>query len=162
MDPSDYPSNSQVSKRLGEDKNIERVTSTEAIRKKKSIGRRAKEIFIAGDVKSSIQYGIIDVFIPEIRDTILDALFGGLERLFLGERGRRRPSTMSRSPYGDVNYTNYGQYSSVRGGTRLSSPQRAMSRMARARHDFDAIVLTSRTEAEEVIDRLFELISRYN
>jgi hypothetical protein len=36
-----------------------------------------------------------------------------------------------------------------------------MSRQARARHDFDEIVLESRTEAEEVIDRLFDLVSRY-
>jgi hypothetical protein len=37
-----------------------------------------------------------------------------------------------------------------------------MSRMARSRHDFDEIVLQSRTEAEEVIDRLFDLVSRYD
>lgn len=36
-----------------------------------------------------------------------------------------------------------------------------MSRQARSRHDFDEVVLTSRTEAEEVIDRLFEVVSRY-
>ena len=36
-----------------------------------------------------------------------------------------------------------------------------MSRQARARHDFDEIVLDSRVEAEAVIDRLFDLVSRY-
>ena len=36
-----------------------------------------------------------------------------------------------------------------------------MSRRARASHDFDEIILASRVEAEEVIDRLFDLVSRY-
>ena len=44
---------------------------------------------------------------------------------------------------------------------RQSGPQRVMSRQARARHDFDEIILESRTEAEEVIDKLYEVISRY-
>ena len=36
-----------------------------------------------------------------------------------------------------------------------------MSRQSRARHNFDEIVLDERVEAEEVIDRLFDLVSRY-
>jgi hypothetical protein len=40
-------------------------------------------------------------------------------------------------------------------------PERVMSRQARARHNFDEIVLDDRAEAEEVIDRLFDLVSRY-
>ena len=43
----------------------------------------------------------------------------------------------------------------------MSAPQRVMSRQARSRHDFDEIVLETRAEAEEVIDRLFDLVSRY-
>jgi hypothetical protein len=33
--------------------------------------------------------------------------------------------------------------------------------MARRNHDFDEIVLATRAEANEVIDRLFDLISKY-
>ena len=36
-----------------------------------------------------------------------------------------------------------------------------MSRRAKATHNFDEIILATRHEAEEVIDRLFDLISRY-
>jgi hypothetical protein len=36
-----------------------------------------------------------------------------------------------------------------------------MSRLARSQHDFDDIVLDSRVEAEEVIEKLFEVVSRY-
>src|SRR3954454_10116741 len=41
-------------------------------------------------------------------------------------------------------------------------PPASMSRRARARHDFDEIVLESRGEAEEVIDRMYDLLSRYD
>lgn len=36
-----------------------------------------------------------------------------------------------------------------------------MSRRGRSNHEFDEIVLSTRVEAEEVIDRLMDLISRY-
>lgn len=36
-----------------------------------------------------------------------------------------------------------------------------MSRQSRARHQFDDIVLDERAEAEQVIDQLFDLVSKY-
>jgi hypothetical protein len=36
-----------------------------------------------------------------------------------------------------------------------------MSQRGRAKHDFDEIVLDQRAEAEEVIDRLYDVVSRY-
>jgi len=36
-----------------------------------------------------------------------------------------------------------------------------MSRRGRASHDFDEIILATRVEGEEVIERLFDLVSRY-
>jgi hypothetical protein len=46
-------------------------------------------------------------------------------------------------------------------GNRQSGPHRAISRQARSRHNFDEIVLDQRAEAEEVIDRLFDVVNRY-
>jgi hypothetical protein len=58
--------------------------------------------------------------------------------------------------------TGYIQYNRMSGQqSRLPSAQRAISRQARGRHDFDEIVLDSRTEAEQVIDQLFDVVSRY-
>ena len=159
MDPLDYPSNSKANKRDPEqkdDKNIERVTSGEAIRKKKSLGKHLRETFIAGDLKSSIRYVTFDILLPTIRDMLWEAGSGGIEKLIFGD-SRRRGSTTPQS--GPTGYVSYNRYSTT--GSRMSSPQRAMSRMARSRHDFDEIVLDSRVEAEEVIERLFDLVSRY-
>lgn len=44
---------------------------------------------------------------------------------------------------------------------RPPMPQ-TLSRMSRARQSFDEIIIPSRQEAEEVLDRLFDLISKYD
>lgn len=159
MEPLDYPANSEASKRVvsnKNEKNVERVTSGDAIRKKKSLRKQFKETFIAGDVKTSIRYVAFDILLPTLRDMLWEAGSGGIEKLIFGD-SRRRGSTIPQS--GPTGYVSYNRYAVGRGP--LAGPQRAMSRMARARHDFDEIVLESRIEAEEVIDRLFDLVSRY-
>jgi hypothetical protein len=45
-------------------------------------------------------------------------------------------------------------------GGRRDEP-RSISRRARATHDFDEIILPTRVEAEEVIDRMFDIVSQY-
>lgn len=159
MDPLNYPPNSDASKRSISDKdekNVERVTSGEAVRKKKSLRKQLRETFIAGDLRSSIRYVAFDILLPTLRDMLWEAGSGGIEKLIFGD-SRRRGSTIPQS--GPTGYVSYNRYSM--GGNRLAGPARVMSRMARARHDFDEIVLESRVEAEEVIDRLFDLVSRY-
>lgn len=157
MDSENFPPNSEASKKASnkiEGKNIERVTSGEAMRKKKSLRRQFKDTFIAGDLKSSVRYVAFDILLPTLRDMLWEAGSGGIEKLIFGD-SRRRGSTPPIS--GPTGYVSYNRIS----GHRMSGPQRAISRMARARHDFDEIVLESRVEAEEVIDRLFDLVSRY-
>lgn len=157
MDIPDYPPNSDVSKRkaVKEDKEIKRVTSADPVRRKKPLRKQFAETFIGGDAKTALNYMMFDVVIPGARDMVVDTVMAGLEKLIFGDSRRRRGATPPQS--GPSGYRNYSQYSTI----RQPSPQRAMSRQARARHDFDEIVLTSRTEAEEVIDRLFDLVSRY-
>jgi hypothetical protein len=159
MDSTNFPPNSEASKKISdnlEGKNIEKVTSGEAIRKKRSIQKQLRDTFIAGDLKSSVRYVAFDILLPTLRDMLWEAGSGGIEKLIFGD-SRRRGSTPPQS--GPTGYVSYNRY--AMGGSRMAGPQRAMSRMARARHDFDEIVLESRPDAEEVIDRLFDLVSRY-
>ena len=155
MENPEFPPNSEVSKRV-DDKNLSRVTSGEAVRKKKSLRKRFSESFVAGTPKLAVQFVILDVLLPAAKDMVVEATHSGMEKLIYGE-ARRRGSLPPQS--GQYGYVNYSRYSSP--GRGLSSSQRAMSRQARARHDFDEILLDSRTEAEEVIDQLFEVINRY-
>jgi hypothetical protein len=152
MDNPEFPSNSESSKT---GKKISPVVTRGASRRKKSLRRQFKETFVAGDAKSAIQYVIFDVLLPAAKDMVVEAGSSGLEKLIFGE-GRRRG--MMRPPSGPTGHISYNRYSSE---SRFSGPQRAISRQARARHNFDEIVLDQRAEAEEVIDRLFDLVSRY-
>lgn len=151
----DYPPNSESSKREEQEtKRVERVTSSDAIRKRKPLRKQFSETFIQGDGKSALQYVLFDVLIPAAKDMIAEAGSAGIEKLIFGDSRRKRGSTPPQAgPTGYVTYNRMHQH--------MQGPQRAMSRRARAAHDFDEIVLQSRTEAEDVIDRLFEVIGRY-
>lgn len=156
MEPSEFPPNSIASKRVV-DKDITRVTSGETVRRKKSLRKQFSETFVSGDMRSTMRYVMLDVLLPAARDMIVDAGSSGIEKLIFGE-SRRRGSTMPQA--GPTGYVSYNRMA-MGAAARLPSPQRVMSRRARSRHDFDEIILDSRGEAEEVIDRLFEVVSRY-
>jgi hypothetical protein len=154
MEP-EFPPNSDVSKQEEEEtKDIQPVTS-EAIRRKKPLRKKFSEMFIAGSAKTAIGYALWEVLLPATKDTVVEVITQGVEKLFFGDSRRRGSLPPQSGPTGYVSYNRYSMQN------RMSSPQRAISRQARARHDFDEILLESRTEAEEVIDRLYEVISRY-
>jgi len=155
MDTPEFPPNSEKSKK-GNDKNIERVTTGEVTRKRKSLRKQFSEVFIAGSMQSAARYVVMDVLLPAAKDMIVEAGSQGIEKLIFGESRRRRGSTTPQS-----GATGYVQYNRPTGPPWQPSPQRALSRQARARHDFDEIVLGSRVEAEEVIDRLYDVVNKY-
>jgi hypothetical protein len=153
----DYPPNSDTSKSAPrEEKKVERVTSDDAIRRKKSLRKQFSETFVAGDAKTAMRYVIFGVLIPAAKDAIADAGAQGIEKLIFGDHKRRGVTPPQAGPTGYVSYNRYAM-----GNRPGPSPMQTMSQRARVRHDFDEIILTSRGEAEEVIDRLFDLVSRY-
>jgi hypothetical protein len=155
MNP-EFPPNSEISKKgKTQDKNITPVVSSGAVRRKKSLRKQFSETFIAGDAKTAIRYVAFDVLLPAAKDMVVDSFTQGIEKLIFGD-SRRRGSTHPQA--GPTGYVSYNRYSM---GGRTSGPSRTISRQARARHNFDEIVLDDRVEAEEVIDKLFELVSRY-
>lgn len=156
MDQEEFPPNSDRSK-LGEydEKKVERVTTAEPIRRKKGLGKQFKNTFFGGDAKGAMQYVVFGVLVPAAKDALADAGAQGIERLIFGESRYKRGGPPS-GPAGHIAYNRF-----TPSGPRQETPPRALSRRARARHDFDEIVLNSRGEAEEVIDRLFDLVSRF-
>jgi len=156
MEPEEFPGNSDKQK-LGEyeEKKVERVTTSEPIRRKKGLGKQFKNTFFGGDAKGALSFVIFGVLVPAAKDALADAGAQGIERLIFGESRHKR----SAPPSGPSGYISYNRYAPSRAGSE--APARALSRRARARHDFDEIILRTRPEAEEVIDRLYDLISRY-
>lgn len=159
----EFPGNSQKARTRSEAPPIEerpkikRVTTVDAERKKRGLGRKFKDTFVIGSTRDAADYMIVDVIVPAIKDTIIDALQGGVERLFNGESPRTRRSLRS-SAYSNVPRVDYqSQYKSP----TAPPAQRTLSRRSRALQDFGEIIIESRTEANEVIEQLFEILSRF-
>jgi hypothetical protein len=162
----EYPSNSQSrtpkdAAPLPAAKKVERVTQGEAQRRKKPLGKRFAETFMGGDARTVGGYVFFDVLIPAARDMIVDTFTTGVERMFYGDRmpSSTRRGFRSSGPGGYVAYNKYAPTRAYRPGDR--EEPRNISRRARASHDFDEIILDTRHEANEVIERLFDLIDRY-
>lgn len=162
MNSPEFPPNSVTSKKsTPQAKNIERVTKGDPVRRKKSLRKQFSETFVAGDARGAVVYVVLDVLLPAFKDMIVEAGSQGIEKLIFGESRRRGARPPVAGPTG---YVSYNRYSGPQSGgvNRMPGPARAMSRAARGAHNFDEIVLEQRTEAEEVIDRLFDLVSRYD
>ncbi len=152
-----FPPNSKTA-RAREREKVQRVTSSDAVRRKKSLGRHFSQTFFGGDARTAWHYMISNVAVPMIQDTFIEMVQSGIERLVRGEhRSRRAPP----GGYGHVNYRGYSQPPRRPQDDRPPLPTRT-SRASRARHSFDEIILSSRQEAEEVLDRLYDLIDSYD
>lgn len=152
----EFPPNSKISKTSkNEEKNITPVVSGKAVRRRKSLRKQFSETFVAGDARTAIRYVAFDVLLPAIKDMVVESFTQGIEKLIFGDSRRRGSTSPMSGPTGYVSYNRYAMSS------RNPGPSRALSRQARASHNFDEIVLENRVEAENVVDNLFELVSRY-
>lgn len=154
-----YPPNSDKSKLgEGEEKKVERVTSSEPIRRKKSLGKNFKKTFFGGDARGAFQYVMLNEVVPAIREMIASGGRAWIDKLVFGDSRPRGPQQRPAGPGGYISYNRYA----MGGQQQEAPPGRSISRRARATHDFDEIVLASRQEAEDVIERLFDVVSRYD
>lgn len=155
----EFPSNSQSGPR-DESRKIEKAVVGEVIRRKPSLGKRLTNTFFGGDAHGVIGYILLDVFVPAIKDLVVDVVSTGIERAIFGE-GRAPSRRGGHRPSGNSGYTQYNRYSTPATGFRQEPRDREISRRARATENFDEIILATRAEAQEVIDRLFDLVSQY-
>jgi hypothetical protein len=159
----DYPANSKATpprrERSDEPKKIDAVVTGEVLRKKKSLRKRLSETFVGGDARSVSSYVFLDVLVPAAKDAISDAFSQGIEKMLFGEA--RSPSRRSASRYGsNTGYTSYNRFT-PNSPLKTRDDSRSLSRRSRATHNFDEIILATRVEADEVVDRLFNLLQQY-
>ena len=163
---SEFPSNRHKDKspepaKKPEEKKVTQVTQSEALHRKKGLGKRVGETFIGGDASSVWEFVAFDVLVPAARDMIADAVSQGVERMIFGEARSTSRRTGARPGEPKI------AYNRMSGSRRLGAPDErsrheiGLSRRARASHDFGEIVIPSRVEAEEVLDRLFDLADKY-
>lgn len=160
----DYPSNSHKAREQEEapreDKKIDKVVTGQVTRRKQPLGRRLADTFVGGDARGVWSYVLFEVLVPAAKDMVADAAGQAVERTLFGETrgGGRRPGF--RRGGGQNGYVSYNTFSR-RESERADPRGRDMSRRARSSHDFDEIILATRAEANEVIDRMFDLVSQY-
>lgn len=147
-----YPGNShkkRTTTEKEEPKKIEKVITGAVVTRKKTLIRRFTETFLGEDVGSVSSYLIQDVFIPAAKSTMYEMVRGGFEMLIFGEAkdgSHSRRERGSRVSYDKISYRD---------------ERRDMSPRNRARHNFDDVVIESRTEADDVINCLVDLIEDY-
>jgi hypothetical protein len=160
----DFPANSAKARARSEGpppdrteerpKKVERVTSAEAVRRKRGLGRQFKETFIGGSARGALDAMFLEVVVPSIRDLMAEAVHAVTDKVIYGDTRPRRGVTTS--SYSNVGHVNYQGMSSHKPPTT-----RSLSQRSRTRHDFGEIVINSRREAEEVLDRMYDILSRY-
>jgi hypothetical protein len=159
----DFPANSRKAEAANEPRKVEPVTSATLEVRKKGLGRKFKDTFVVGDARTTRDYVIFDVIIPSVRDMMFDAVQGAFQRMIYGESAKTRPGGMG--GYSNVGHVNYaGMSSSPKPGSRTAQrpqPERQLSRMSRARNEFDELIIPDRHGAEEVIERMYDILSQY-
>lgn len=159
----DFPSNSksQPPKPAAPEKVIEPVVVSEAASRKKSLGRRLREVFIGGDSKSVVNYVIADVLIPQAKDMFVEAVSTGFERMIYGENRSRRPGGGYRPNVGagPTNYTRYADRGNNPIGRHASGRQPNASLRTQS---IDDILLATRVEAEAVVERMYDILENYD
>lgn len=162
---AEYKSNSHRSKEaLNEKENkvevldkkkVEKVTNGTVKTKKKSEIHKWTDIFLAEDVTNVKNYIIDEVLLPAAKKAVSDIVTNGIDMLLYGETRNRTKEKGSRISYSKY-YDERDRYD-----RRDRDRDRGRSRRVRSGYDYDDIILETRGEAEDVLDRMDDLLDTY-
>lgn len=157
---TDYHGNSLKSKGIvqPEPKQIEKVVSSTVVQKKKPLGRKIKELFIAADFKSVLQYVGSNVLLPAARSMVVDASSRGIERLMYGEAAARRSATSTSR----FSYQSPVQRPPDPRIVNRPGPSYVPSGSSRSNWNSYDYILATRADAEIVIETMADIISTYS
>lgn len=141
-------------------KSVEKVVVGEVVIRKKSMGRKARDAVVAADFKSVGSYLFHDVFIPALKNMIVDTAVRGIERTMYGERAIRTRNnignresrlTTHRYPYEQRHSDPLNRNRAIDANGRQIS-QRSVDR--------ERYILATREDADRVIDEMTDIIER--
>jgi len=139
-------------------KRVTQITRGKVVQRKKPLYKKFFEAFRPEDGQGFVEYTLLEVIVPGFKDLVADASTGAIENaLGVGHssRGRRR----RRSGGG---YTSYNSMGNARPHSRRDRDRDDRDdRRSRSSSDLPELILDSRVEANEVVDTLIELISKY-
>lgn len=154
---TNYKSNSHKSKseqnNQEERPKVEKVISGTARTKKKGPVKKLVNAFLAEDIHNVKSLLVSDVLIPAAKKVFFDVITRGADMFIYGGTGggdRRRPNASK---------VTYRDYYERRNDDRR--PPIGSNQSTRSVYDYDEVILDTRTEAEEVLLRMDEIIKTY-
>lgn len=155
----DYQGNAKKhkDKETPPEKNIERVVVGEVLIQKPTLGQKFKGLFTRTDPKMVATYVAGSVLLPAAKNMIYDGLKTAAAHMIFGEAAARRQQIIGGG--GRTVYNN--PINRAREGlSRVAPPVTSMPR-AVSRHTQENFILTSREEAELVLERMNDIIEKY-
>lgn len=149
MNSIDYSSNSRKSKEKNKEnetdkKKVEKIIKGKATVKKKN---GFLNLFVSEDVADVKSYIVFDVLVPAVKKAVSDIVTNGIDMMLYGEAGRHKRGTSSK-----ISYRSYYD---------RDDRDRERYRERRNMFDYDEIVLENRSEAEDVITALEDIIDQF-
>lgn len=130
---------------ISHEKRVEKVIQGNVRTRKKSLGRRVRDIFISDDAETIRSYILMDVIVPEIKEILSETvnyiLFGSSKPV-----GKKKNPT----------YVSYSSYSSP-----SYKQQTKQIEKRRTANDVTDVIFESRGEAEEVLSSLVDIVNDY-
>lgn len=148
---------SSLSTRLGEPpaeaREIRKVTKKVEVVQKENVAQKTVNRFFGGNPKDVAIFTFRDVLLPALKETLLDIICKGSERLIMGDD----------VPTGNRNYRRHNgridQYTSY--NSMYDGPDRRNVNRARSRYDFADILIENRMKAEDILSRMNDLLDNY-
>lgn len=145
--PNSYKSREAQSQNTEEKKKVEKVVSGKAIPKKKTEMQKLASSVFAEDWAKVKDYTLKEVLIPTISEGLYTVITSALSMLLLGGKGRISKGTGASK----MNYQGY-----------YNRPtERQTSTKTRNSYAYDDVVVENRGEAEEVLDRMYDILETY-
>lgn len=149
---SDFSANRNFPPNTREPKNISRVTEGDIVKPKRTMSQKLSYIFGGQNFQSAGGQVILDIVIPAIKQTLVDAATQLVERLIFGES--LRPRSRSRSTW--TSYQQMYRREERPPTTGFSQPR------SRPSYDIDRILLESRNDAENVLSSMLDLLGHFD
>lgn len=152
---TDYKPNSHKAKAEENaiaEKKVEKVISGTAKVRKKTGARKVADVFISEDAANVKSYIVMDVIVPAIKDVLSNVVKDSIDMILFGGTSRSRNDRRK----SNANHISYDRFYDRRDDDRRDSRTSIASR-----YNFDDITLESKAEAEEVLDRMEELLDTY-
>lgn len=119
--------------------------------RKKSLGKKFSETFLASDIQSVRSYVEKEVIIPAIKRTIVDIVKNGVDMIFFGHADRS--DDRKGGKFGYVSYSEY--YGKTQSSRREAEP------VKKTRYEYDEIIYKYKEDADAVLSDMVDLTIDY-